>query len=58
MQDLGRATLSLDRIEAVKNAVLPEHGAQAWIRAGARSQYIRFEQVDFSYANGAPACAT
>ena len=54
VQDLGRARLSLDRIEAVKHALLPEHEAQASIRLDATMRNIRFEQLDFSYAKDAP----
>ncbi len=49
VQDLGRATLSLDRIEAVKNAVLPDRDAQASFQLKALTQGIRFEQIHFGY---------
>ena len=49
VQDLGRATLSLGRIEAVKSAVMPVRDAQASIRLEAPAQGIRFEHLHFSY---------
>lgn len=49
VQDLGRATLSLERIEAVKSAVMPVRDAQASIRLEAPAQGIRFEHLHFSY---------
>ena len=54
VQDLGRATLSLDRIEAVRNAVLPEREAQASLPLARPIQGIRFEQIHFSYTQGNP----
>lgn len=54
VQDLGRATLSLDRIEAVKNAVLPEREAQALVPLALPIQGIRFEQIHFSYTPDSP----
>jgi len=49
VQDLGRATLSLERIEAVKSAIMPVRDAQASIRLEAPAQGIRFDHLHFSY---------
>jgi ATP-binding cassette subfamily B protein len=49
VQDLGRASLSLQRIEAVKHALLPDREAQATIRLKAPTLGIRFEHIQFSY---------
>ncbi len=54
VQDLGRATLSLDRIEAVKTAVLPVRQAQALVPLARPIQGIRFEQIYFSYTPDSP----
>ena len=54
VQDLGRATLSLERIEAVKKALPPRRDGQATIRPGVPAQGIRFEQLHFSYSAGTP----
>jgi len=54
VQDLGRATLSLERIEAVKNALLPLRDQQASIRLDEPARGIRFEQVHFSYVQDTP----
>lgn len=49
VQDLSRATLSLDRIEQVKNATLPAVGVSTSIDLPIPSKDIQFEHVDFSY---------
>lgn len=49
VQDLGRATLSLYRIEAVVKAAAPEADATTSICLDVPSQGIRFEQLSFSY---------
>jgi len=54
VQDLGRATLSLDRIEAVQHALLPEREAQASMPLTQPVQGIRFEQLHFSYTPDSP----
>jgi len=52
VQELGRATLSLDRFEQVENVALPEVAAAALISLPAPTQSLQFERVDFSYAKG------
>lgn len=54
VQDLGRATLSLDRIEAVKSDLLPAHEARASLSLTQPIQSIRFEQLHFSYTPDSP----
>lgn len=54
VQDLGRATLSLQRIEAVKNAAVTEHTSQPGVCLEVPRREIRFEQIHFSYATGTP----
>jgi len=51
VQDLGRATLSLDRFEQVEKVALPE-AAAALTSLPAPTQSLRFDGVDFGYANG------
>ena len=58
VQDLGRATLSLDRIEAVKRAAI-RRDAQASMPPEAPIRGIRFEHLHFSYTPGQrPTSAT
>ena len=52
VQELGRATLSLDRFEQVERVALPEADAAALTRLPAPTQSLRFDGVDFGYANG------
>jgi ATP-binding cassette subfamily B protein len=54
VQDLGRATLSLDRIEAVRSAVVPARDAHASTLLARPIQGIRFEQIHFSYTQNRP----
>jgi ATP-binding cassette subfamily B protein len=54
VQDLGRATLSLDRIEAVRSAELPARDAHASTLLTRPIQGIRFEQIHFSYTENSP----
>lgn len=50
VQDLGRASLSLQRIEAVGQALLPQRERQAVQPLDVPSSNIRFEQLNFSYS--------
>jgi len=54
LQDLGRATLSLERLEAVANAALPESRAQTSINLKAPARGIEFEQISFGYTKDNP----
>jgi ATP-binding cassette subfamily B protein len=54
VQELGRAALSLERIEAVKNALVPGREQRAVVDLQVPKQAIRFEQMHFSYTQDAP----
>ncbi len=50
VQDLGRATLSLDRIDAVERSGRPALESHTPVRLGTPTRGIRFEQLDFGYS--------
>ena len=49
VQDLGRASLSLERFDQIKNAALPEIDADTSINLQAPTHAIQFDHVNFSY---------
>jgi ATP-binding cassette subfamily B protein len=54
VQELGRATLSLDRFEQVEHVALPEAGVAALTSLPAPTRSLQFEGVDFGYVSGVP----
>ena len=58
VQDLGHATLSLDRIEAVRSAELPARDAHASTLLTRPIQGIRFEQFTSAIHRTAPTSVT
>ena len=54
VQDMTRATGSLDRFEQLENAALPEPDAGGLIDLPAPTRSIRFEHVAFGYYAGVP----
>lgn len=54
VQELGRATLSLDRLESIKSAAKPDSAVQRSVALHVPTQGIRFEQMHFSYTPQTP----